>query len=1403
MTESGASAALRGYRLQTLYILSRLMNAESHKHIFRPEGKEDLDIYTSNGQLLETVQVKAFTPNLILSNFSPQKDNSFFKRSLRNLRANPDSKIRVVSFGPIGPEIRKAWSQEGPERENVREKLTEYGYSFEEISGLLAIEFSVVNESEIQEEAFAFLKNTMTAGDPPHAFGLLMYWVFIASELKEQIRYSTVIDRLTSVGRYVGARSAYHDEWYTSILPLTDVMHFEEADPERLAQEYFQGVDARYEHILAGLDVVRSDKLAEIERKFESSNVVIVHGASGQGKSTLAFRYLHEKASSDWRFYVDLRLTDDKRQVLRVANALSEHSKTIQRPCTVYIDVSPSDRDWPELVRTLSDLLELRILVTIREEDWRRAIGYRARFLFEELELSFDEEEAGKLYAQLKEHTSHYLAFDEAWAGFGGEGPLLEFVYFLTQNQTLKSRVESQIQTLKDDVRMEQLKDNELHLLRLVAVASAYEAKLDLKTVAEHLGLSEPSRTIELFTKEYLIRVDESGSTVTGLHSVRSNIMLESLLDKLFSSWESVGVECLPLLVEADLEIFLLHAFSRRRTEATVLLEDLAHFFPKSWIGVAGILRALLWLGVYDYAESNRALIDEVIRERGPGWYLILDSDLAEIVPDAISNIWYSLPDFDGKERLLEYVESIRARQTPKDEAFVHVKDWLQELDLTGIPPSIPQEFGGLAEVIFWSSHLQIPQVIFPICEKIDLEKIVEKLPIDTLADLIYALHFALGDRFDSVVQEHRARVESRFKLETKTFSLEDDGATVRANFLPDSAYAISQEEYGNEDTESATLHEETRYRVDLLRKLLPNRQKYGSQGYGHRLGILSPEYDETEKSIDVSNFYPHWAQRINVHFRTLGNYLYRPDDWEEHARQILALRRKLLAWLVQLRSALNTFFRRETLVKLYGGLLSVSEWESCEQLTKSRPLLPKGTADEWGFADESLAQTSGGDSEDMDVSKLYEQSPALTKHKPYIDVLHKYLSHLSNFMTQGRHVIILNPNLGRAATGTEEELLRIASENRVKTDQEFLSTCNLHDSFVALRQLQIEFRNRFSKFLPADELDKLEKEEQRLIREMWPMWYQFAFHPRRKEQIASTTFVKERDDALKRVKRQVGRELKTLKKEGFSAYETRTDLQHEGESIPCILVDIPDPTLYWQAIKDTIVALQQVLQTDGNKSLRYFTIQFWLKHFAVVPLIRGRALSRSAFVLPTFALQSGSALEKWYWYSPKEVSDEDWAKLNASLWDREQFQPAIGFTEDIVFLSLHASQIGDLCRFPDESDGNDSEVIDNFLHVQSENIRRYLQRVYDVGGELLSQLSSPNIDFEERPALGEACNNLIHICQQVRPTEDHDSSTPMTVNEIKEWSVRLEQLWEYAEHFKLLWITDVLDQHATECQAN
>ena len=303
MAKIGATAAFRGFRLQTLYILSRLIDVEHQDLLFRPEGKEDLDIYTSDGQLLETVQVKAYSANLTLSNLASEPNDTFFDRSLRNRADFPDSTIRIVSFGPIGPEFEQAWSSEGNERERVHNKLIEGGYTKQDIAALLSIRLDKVDEAELERNVFAFLRKTLTGGDPSNAFELLMYWVCRVSERREQISYSDVIGKLTNVGRYLEARSAYYDEWFTSILLLPDASDSNGVDKQRLAQEYSQGVDARYEHILAGLDIVRSEKLTEIHRKFESSSVVIVHGASGQGKSTLAFRYLHDYTPNVWCFF--------------------------------------------------------------------------------------------------------------------------------------------------------------------------------------------------------------------------------------------------------------------------------------------------------------------------------------------------------------------------------------------------------------------------------------------------------------------------------------------------------------------------------------------------------------------------------------------------------------------------------------------------------------------------------------------------------------------------------------------------------------------------------------------------------------------------------------------------------------------------------------------------------------------------------------------------------------------------------------------------------------------------------------------------------------------------------------------------------------------------------------------
>src|SRR5215203_3461716 len=168
----------------------------------------------------------------------------------------------------------------------------------------------------------------------------------------------------------------------------------------------------------------------------------------------------------------------------------------------VYVDVTPRDTDWPDLIRELTQYRELYVLVTIREEDWKRANVSSADLLFPEtIDLSFDKTEARTLYTQLtaRHAPNQFLSFEEAWSRFGTTGPLLEFVHLVTQNQSLHERLRQQSRRLQDEARQGRLHPNELQALRLVSVASAYGARLDQKLLAKHVGLVEPKRTFELF----------------------------------------------------------------------------------------------------------------------------------------------------------------------------------------------------------------------------------------------------------------------------------------------------------------------------------------------------------------------------------------------------------------------------------------------------------------------------------------------------------------------------------------------------------------------------------------------------------------------------------------------------------------------------------------------------------------------------------------------------------------------------------------------------------------------------------------------------------------------------------------------------------------------------------------
>lgn len=754
---SDATPAYRGYRLQTLYTLGRILESdESSDLVFHPEGAEDFSIWENDERLIEVVQVKAYSSNLTLSSLSPNKPDSFLYRVNNLLSTHKSVQVNLASFGNIGPELQKAASEDGAGRQAVSEKLSDHGFlSVQDSKNLLhQLQLVQVSETAIRESVFATLRRLATGIDPQPAFEMLSFWLYICAEKRRKITRGDLIQRLNDVGRFIAERDAYHSEWFRSIIPIEN-SEIEVHTKERLLDEFYRGISARYEHILADIDKPRQGKLSEIHRGFKKNQVVIIHGASGQGKTTLAYRYLRDYFSEQWCFQI--RLIENRQQALNIASALSGQARAAGIPIAIYIDVSPNDIGWDELIKQLASYKNIQVLVTAREEDFRRASISGAEIQFSEIELSFERSEAEDIYEFLvaKETPDRFLDFEDAWNRFGNSGPLMEFVYLITQGTSLRERLQQQVRRIQDEVRTSISSQEELEMLRLVAVASAFEARLKLRKLVEYLQLSSPQRTLELLEKEYLLRRSEDRTLVGGLHPLRSAILVEILTDPVLSPWVESASTCLPLLFEHDVESFLLYAFSRHRSDLEILLSALNLYQPIKWTATAGVIKALIWLGLKEYVEENLEIIKQFDAEASQTWTVLLDVDVADAMPGMSDQGFATLAPLLSEERRI-WSTNLRNQQTDKSKIFSRSTQWLKRLSSMPETPNSELDWAKMAEVLFWIGRLE---VVLPVSEWIDqrvLEAAVETLPLELLSDLSLGLFYSSPEDYQLWINRSR-----------------------------------------------------------------------------------------------------------------------------------------------------------------------------------------------------------------------------------------------------------------------------------------------------------------------------------------------------------------------------------------------------------------------------------------------------------------------------------------------------------------------------------------------------------------------------------------------------------------------------------------------------------------------
>ncbi len=1392
MSHKGAPAALKGYRVQALYTLKCILTCSDENIVFQPEGLEDLDIFDEIDRKMELVQVKKYD-SLKLSDLAPLSPDpdvtgSFFGRVLQTINQDGDATIKLVNFGEFGPEMDSAW--EGNEREirSISRKLVEAGFSQPEVDSIFThVELISVDEGQEEEKVYGLLREMLTGIDPRHAFELLHSWLFLCMEQRKRITQTDVIDKVQDVGRFLAERRDHYDQWFTAIQPLED-KQVTANEYERLQKEFFEGGFTRYEHILAGLDFYREQKLAAIKAGFQSSNVVIVHAASGQGKTTLAYRYLHDRFPNNWRFAI--QRIESIQRALHVANALNGHANAVQVPMAIFVDVNPRDTAWPELIKQLARHPYLQVLVTIREEDFRRADVSGVEFGFIDVDLKFDGQEAQLIFERAKTALSQtsFLDFEDAWDAFGGSGPLLEFVYLLTQTTTLRQRLESQVNRIRDEVREKNLAPDELQFLRLAAIATAFEARLNTRKLVSSLSLPSPERTLQYYEKEYLIRVSGEGKYIEGLHAIRSGILVDLLTSVDVTPWLEAAIDILPLIVEEDLESFILHALvDRPSSEHASFIRTVTGFSPNTWAGLAGVLRGLLWSDVREYIRVNQSTIEAAREEFGPGWYFIVDLNFTGDEGPNIDRWWADekLNALFPKERI-EKLEAIRARQTPKENAFQLTNSWLVALEKDPSSPLTLSDWTGIAEVLYWARRFDVQTVGGWVTDDA-IDSAVQAIPLSILADLSFALYFFDKERHRVWLMRNQETIQSRLVTEYNIIYLQEDDELMIVHFLPTPGES-------NEVTKDP-LHAAATERVQLVRQLFTNYEKYGSQGYGHKLGPFKLEYDGTEKpGIEKKYLIPDLVTRINGIATGIGRNQYRPENWDEYITKVLEVRRLIVTCLEQLRLGLGKYLERRNPVNVGATYINKSDWQRCLDLVNEPPDLPIMATDRWGFVTESSSKLMLHN----DQQKYIPSGIALQKYRKCLDSQREYFTSIQNFILQTPDVTVTNFNLSKAPLiANRKAIIEALNREGIRTDRGHLSTYNLWEARKALEQYQREFGQLFSPLMETEMLDTLMQQETDVLSQVWQLWYFYAHEP---QQILPRAFHKvpqKVEFEKRRLGRLVQQVLTNFSIESVAVERLQVELKWEDSSALWIRLDVQDPTELYNVFESLVTALQTVLSPIKFQELAYYLIQENYQYIVIIPTVRGRMVDDNVwplFTASTVLRETPLDEQNWVSYLPEPISAETREQLGIELWNISGIKEANQFSTAVSSLMLLASQISEFDNLPDASEKG-LEMLQVHLWERSEALSEALQAYLDSSTVLLGEFNLlSETQQERRPYLQEAVSALVEISESIRPSDWTDEQH-LDLPAMVDYANGLTEILFAGEYVKLNWIADSLIQ--------
>jgi hypothetical protein len=1207
----GAPAALRGYRLQAQYTLFRLLGEDGISSV-QAEQHEDLTITFADGAADEVVQVKAHSDPLTPSTLGRYDDGGYFRRVLLRRQWRRPPAERVASFGPLGQELEAAWQGEGPSRLAVSAKLTRAGYTEPDVEALFeSVRFLPLVEDAVLASVLDRIRATAAGVDVEAAFALLHSWLFVASERREVITPERLAAKLQAVGAFLHGRTLHHSEWFTTIRPV----ELPEAglDRDKLRTEFGEGTSARYDHIVAGVDVRRTRLLDAIDAALSASRVVVLHGASGQGKTSLALRYLHDCVPAGCRYQV--RGLESGGHARGVGKALLDHLRALDCIACVNIDVEPGDEGWLELVRDLAEYPLVRVLVTIREEDWNRTPAPRRGLPMQDIALELSAEDAREVFDQLLVdfRPNHVVDFDDAWARFGSSGPLLEFCYFVRRNAFLPAVLAGQVERLEGEVLAGELPPAALALLRMTAVVTGSGARLQLAKAVACAGLDrmEAKAVLHLFEREFLVRQAADGRTLEAVHPIRSAKLSELLLDPELASWRETVDGCLEAVEPAGLYAFLLHGLARQTADGDGLRDRLLDWRPSTWTARASVLRALIWNGLRAELDVGEPPIRDIQSKFPSGWSLLLGLDpgrLSLVSPGLaaarLDRCIGLLPEVQAE------LDALRERLRPVDHITVELGPWIASLDPTAAGrPATSDDWRGVAEVCFWAAQLgqkawaEVGSPVTAFTEE------CQGIPLAVAAEVSYAFSSCLSADALIALESTREVLLKRLQLERGIFRIHDDGVEVTVDFLVSPTRWVDASHAPDlPGGVLPSLNFEAMSRLHLLRQITPNREFYGSKGHGHDSPSCPLPFDDTIKRIARDTLAPRWPLEVNHTFLRLADRWFRPAGWRDFAEQLLRRRTEAASSMAGLTRAIDQHFSNRRVDS--AALAGIDVFLGARGWADKDVSLPRESVDPWGLISEGGHENASGTEASAIVSL-----PSLARYEPLRRTSLDYFQALAAFRAQVRVVSEHSIRRGRAGSVRRDSSQPEADIAAARA----LSTYNLERVEQGLQAAQREFRAQLSGFASVAEIEAIERSETDALCTLRDVWFEFAHHPQRVHRRVAAVGKANRKRAQRDVEDAIRSRLATLSAPRAGVVDFAGT--HAGAGCLHVQMDVNSVAELADGLQAVSGALAEAVAWGEASELGAQVARGLWHNVAIAPTLRGRAFGTWGWIVPATGL--------------------------------------------------------------------------------------------------------------------------------------------------------------------------------------